>query len=450
MAKQAPIDDAAGDPGGGARSIYEAAMGVDGVTLPPDPIQQQPTYEAALAAFEAAAAGPDRCSTTAPAARPGQPYPGFEHSFDRASRCPARRAARGTLAAGGALSDERPARGRRRLVHAGTPKARPPTNFTGDTGRGDGGLWTATPDYNWQQPPTGTAASYVTEPLGEDTTVVGAGLVEAWVRSSKPNVDLQATITEVRPDGKETFVQGGWLRATMRKLDAKKSTPLEPVLSLRKRDVEPLPRERFAKVTIPLYYQGHAYRAGSRIRVTITRARRRPADLGVRRGEARRAPRRSRSRTSRSSPSSLTLPVVPGVDVPTELPPCPGLRGQPCRDYAADREPQGLSPVGAGGRRFKSRLPEVMGRGLSATLDASGNAILRAEPSRDAAAGGVGRYLRCSVSRIAALVVRLPRVLLAGESGSAGVRRCADCEAALGEQEQRRRGSACAWTVPVG
>ena len=31
--------------------------------------------------------------------------------------------------------------------------------------------------------------------------------------------------------------------------------------------------------------------------------------------------------------SRLTLPVVPGVDVPTELPPCPGLRGEPCRDY---------------------------------------------------------------------------------------------------------------------
>jgi hypothetical protein len=33
-------------------------------------------------------------------------------------------------------------------------------------------------------------------------------------------------------------------------------------------------------------------------------------------------------------PSRLILPVVPGVDVPTELPPCPGLRAQPCRDYA--------------------------------------------------------------------------------------------------------------------
>ena len=32
-------------------------------------------------------------------------------------------------------------------------------------------------------------------------------------------------------------------------------------------------------------------------------------------------------------PSSLILPVVPGVSVPTGLPPCPGLRGEPCRDY---------------------------------------------------------------------------------------------------------------------
>jgi len=32
-------------------------------------------------------------------------------------------------------------------------------------------------------------------------------------------------------------------------------------------------------------------------------------------------------------PSSLILPVVPGLSVPTGLPPCPGLRGEPCRDY---------------------------------------------------------------------------------------------------------------------
>jgi hypothetical protein len=34
-------------------------------------------------------------------------------------------------------------------------------------------------------------------------------------------------------------------------------------------------------------------------------------------------------------PSNLTLPVVPGVSVPTGLPACPSLRNEPCRPYVA-------------------------------------------------------------------------------------------------------------------
>ena len=128
-------------------------------------------------------------------------------------------------------------------------------------------------------------------------------------------------------------MQGGWLRANERKLDRRKSTPLEPVLSLRKRDVTPLPRKRFVKVTIPLYYQGHAYRAGSRIRVTISAPERRPADLGVRR-DAAEAAREGRDRAlEEAGRRASLLPVVAGRRVPTGLPPCPGLRGEPCRDY---------------------------------------------------------------------------------------------------------------------
>src|SRR5205814_6258781 len=33
-------------------AIYQAAMGINGETLPPDPIQDQPTYDGALAMFE--------------------------------------------------------------------------------------------------------------------------------------------------------------------------------------------------------------------------------------------------------------------------------------------------------------------------------------------------------------------------------------------------------------
>ncbi|MDX6503290.1 MAG: uncharacterized protein QOE29_415, partial [Gaiellaceae bacterium] len=237
------------------------------------------------------------------------------------------------FAAKGALRDKRPS-------HAGANSftwnahARPLTDFTGDTAGGSGGLWTATPPYKWLSPPAGSALSYLTSPLKANTTVIGAGAVRVWVRSSKPNVDLQATITEVRPDGKETFVQSGWLRANERKLDARKSKPLEPVLSLRARDVSPLPRSRFVKATIPLYYEAHAYRAGSRIRVTITAPNGDQPIWSFSQTQPKKHAKISIAHSKRM-PSSLILPVVPAVNVPTGLPPCPGLRGEPCRDYQA-------------------------------------------------------------------------------------------------------------------
>jgi uncharacterized protein len=112
--------------------------------------------------------------------------------------------------------------------------------------------------------------SYVSASLASNTVVVGAGALHAWIEASTPDVDLQVTISELRPDGNETFVQSGWLDASDRKLDTARSTLLEPVLSERKADAAPLPKGRFTEVVIPLYYEGHVYRAGSRVRITIS------------------------------------------------------------------------------------------------------------------------------------------------------------------------------------
>ncbi len=57
VAKQAPATKSALIKAA-APVIYQEAMGITGVTLPPDPIQLEPTYEAALAAFEDAAGDP--------------------------------------------------------------------------------------------------------------------------------------------------------------------------------------------------------------------------------------------------------------------------------------------------------------------------------------------------------------------------------------------------------
>jgi predicted acyl esterase len=310
--------------------IYQQAMGIPGVIMPPDPIQEQPTYAGALAAFERLPTIRGLFDNGAGGTSPGQPLPGFEQSWP-SFPIPGTTARSWYLGASGALGDKAP---RRKRVDAFTwnPKALPPTDFSGDTGSGSGGLWTATPTYHWLPNPSGSAVSYVISPLSANTAVIGAGALHLWIRASTPNVDLQATISEVRPDGKETFVQNGWLRANERKLDRRQSTLLEPVLSLRKADIAPLPRGRFVEVTIPLYYEGHVYRAGSRIRVTIA------APNGAQPiwafGQA--SPKR-RAKVqiahSKRRPSRLILPVVPGVSVPTGLPPCPGLRGEPCRPY---------------------------------------------------------------------------------------------------------------------
>ena len=89
------------------------------------------------------------------------------------------------------------------------------------------------------------------------------------------------------------------------------------------------------KVTIPLYYEGHAYRAGSRIRVTISAPNGDQPIWSFGETKPSKGTARIAIAYSRRKQSRLVLPVVPGVNVPTGLPPCPGLRGEPCRDYRA-------------------------------------------------------------------------------------------------------------------
>jgi predicted acyl esterase len=314
----------------------------DEITLPPDPIQTMPTYPSALAAYEKLPSVRilfDNGAGKSPAGTftAGNPYPGFIRSF---SRFPIPRTAvrRWYLGPHGTLAAHR-AGGRGVAFYTSNPHALPLTDYIGNTE--SGGLWgNATQwHWNWKPNPAGTAVSFLSAPLKHDTTVVGAGAIHLWVRSSTSDVDLQATVSEVDPNGNETFVQNGWQRASERQLATgrhtilgQRSTLLEPIPAMTDRTARPMPKGKFVPVVIPLYYEGHAYRAGTRIRVTIA------APNGTQ-------PIWSFSKTmpsgpakvsilfSRSRPSSLILPVVPGLSVPTPIPPCPSLRNNPCRPY---------------------------------------------------------------------------------------------------------------------
>lgn len=195
-------------------------------------------------------------------------------------------------------------------------------------------VWHALPKYEWKQVVPGKAVAFVTEPLPNDVVTFGGGAVNVWLRSSASDTDLQATISEVRPDGQELFVQNGWLRASYRVLDKKRSNPLQPVISGGNADIAPLPSGKWTQVSIPMYAQGHAFRKGSRIRVTIQ------APGGDQPSWAFETLRPRVSvvdsiAMSPTMPSSILLPVVRGLQVPTPLPKqCAGMRGQPCRTYS--------------------------------------------------------------------------------------------------------------------
>ena len=264
--------------------VYDAALGVHGVTLPDDPIQHEPDYASALAAFEALPQVRILFDNGAGSAVAGNPQPGFEQSFSKWP-IPGTKGRSFFLDRDGALSSKAPKDGGKEKFSA-SPTARPPTDFSGNTGGGTNGLWTATPPYDWTQNPAGTAASYVSDPLSANTTVIGGGALTAWVRSAKKRVDLQATVSEVRPDGIETFVQSGWVRGDLAKLDRKKSTKLAPVLSLKKNGQEGPVAEQVDQGDDPALLPGP--RLPDRVADPRDRERRgrRPAGLGVRGREA--------------------------------------------------------------------------------------------------------------------------------------------------------------------
>lgn len=124
--------------------------------------------------------------------------------------------------------------------------------------------------YLWDvPPPTGTAAAFTTAPLTEDVTLLGSASLDLWLSAPATDVDLQVTITEVRPDGQEEFVQQGWLRASHRALDAARSTELLPVQTHAEADAAPLDPGQPVLARVEVFPFGHLLRTGSRLRVWV-------------------------------------------------------------------------------------------------------------------------------------------------------------------------------------
>ena len=212
--------------------------------------------------------------------------------------------------------------------------------YTGPTGAGQpnpayGGVGLPSQHLFGAQPrPPGTWVDYTTAPLTSDMPVLGTASADLWITSTAPDTDLQVTLTELRPDGQETFVQQGWLRASHRTIDPARSTATRPFQTHQQADQQFLVPGEPTPVRIEVFPFGHVFRAGSRIRMTVEAPKPLPdlwsfASLPV--------PSVTTILHDVAHPSALVFAEALGAARPSSIPPLPAcgtLIHQPCRSPA--------------------------------------------------------------------------------------------------------------------
>ncbi len=191
-------------------------------------------------------------------------------------------------------------------------------------------LFEAAPPYEWLPEPDGSAAAFATAPLTSDVVWLGEAAANLSIRSSTELADLSVTVSELRPDGSEMYVQSGFLRTELRALGPD-ATLTDPDLQMLEIDAAPLPVGEWVDVSIPIPLTGHVFRAGSQIRVSFhSPGGDRPIwTFGI---DA--VPEGATIEIGHSTehPSSISFATDSSVTgYPADAPVC-GTRGQPCRD----------------------------------------------------------------------------------------------------------------------
>jgi predicted acyl esterase len=175
----------------------------------------------------------------------------------------------------------------------------------------------------WNTPAiAGHAISFTTPRLGRDVEFLGSGSANLWIAASAPDSDVQLTLSEIRPDGQEQYVEGGWLRLSHRKVDPRLSTALVPVHTDRQSDAQALVPGVPVLARIELEPFNHVFRASSAIRLTI--------DTPGKWFAAYPAGTQNSVLHALTADSTLVLGRVAGV-AHDPLPACDKILNQPCR-----------------------------------------------------------------------------------------------------------------------
>jgi predicted acyl esterase len=306
------------------------AFGVSGLGFEPDRFPEFTVYEEALAAYEEEARVRVLFEVGAGHRVPGAPVARFESSFD--SWPPPAQPRMWYLDSGNLLADQLPET-EATDTYQHDPEA-------GDVTYTDGGVDFLKPliEFDWPPPAPGTSLSYITDPLTENVVVAGnGGYVNLSFASDAADANIEVTLTELRPDGTEYLVQSGVLRVAHRRIDDELSDTFLVDYTFAEDDFELLTPGRFIETKVPFRPFAHAFRAGSRIRLIIDTPGRdsplwayeNPSYDGNVFHSVKHGP---------EAASFILLPVVSGVEVPQDYPPCPSLRGLICRPFVAPEE----------------------------------------------------------------------------------------------------------------
>lgn len=312
-----------------APGFFESEFGAPGLGFEPDRFTSYSSYDDALTAYESEPQVRVLFENGAGGDTPGAPAARFETTF--ASWPPPDATARTWyLGPDGSLADD-------------APESEDADAYEYDAEAGDvtffgpkgyelmPPIW----DLDWKQYEEGKGLSYLTGQLDEDLVVAGPAYATLWFGSEADDANVQVTVSEVRPDGVEYLIQSGQLRVGHRAVDGERSDDLRIEHTYREEDYAPIPEGELVEVKIAIPPFAHAFRAGSRVRVTIsTPGRNHGAWLFDNPSYDGESPAHSVA-FGGDHASSIVLAVVDGVEVPGGLPACPALRGQACREYVA-------------------------------------------------------------------------------------------------------------------
>lgn len=174
----------------------------------------------------------------------------------------------------------------------------------------------------------GGAASFTTAPLAQDVEILGPSRADIWLSSTATDTDLQVSLIEVRADGREQFLQRGWLRVSQRKTETSRNQPNFVYHSHTQQDSTFMPTGEPVLASVEIWPVGHVFRAGSSIRVNVEAPL---GTTGFRQLLLNPTPAINTVHFGGLHLSRITLPVVPKAIAPVDYSECGTLWNQPCR-----------------------------------------------------------------------------------------------------------------------